>query len=68
MRKWSKSAQLGDAIGAENASALITKVKEEMAKNQPKTTKNYRMIIENAANDLGITLTEEQIQTFNRFF
>ena len=30
-----KSAELGDAIGNENATALITKVKEEMANNQP---------------------------------
>lgn len=63
-----KSAELGDAIGTENASALITKVKEEIAKSQPKTEADLRTIIENAAKDLGITLTEEQIQTLIDLF
>ncbi|MBB6444756.1 DUF1002 domain-containing protein [Bacillus benzoevorans] len=57
-----KSAQLGDAIGTENASALMTKIKEEMAKNPPQTIEEIRIIVENAAKDLGLTLTEEQIQ------
>lgn len=63
-----KSAQLGDAIGSDNASALITKIKEEMAKNPPKTIEEIRIIIENAAKDLGITLTEEQIQSLIDLF
>ena len=63
-----KSAQLGDAIGSDNASALITKIKEEMAKNPPKTIEEIRIIVENAAKDLGITLTEEQIQSLIDLF
>ena len=63
-----KSAQLGDAIGSDNASALITKIKEEMAKNPPKTIEEIRLIVENAAKDLGITLTEEQIQSLIDLF
>ena len=63
-----KSAELGDAIGTENAAALITKVKEEIAKNQPKTEADLRSIIENAAKDLGITLTEDQIQSLIDLF
>jgi uncharacterized protein YpuA (DUF1002 family) len=63
-----KSAQLGDAIGSDNASALITKIKEEMAKNPPKTIEEIRIIIENAAKDLGIVLTEEQIQSLIDLF
>ena len=35
-----KTAELGDAIGTENATALIAKVKEEMAENQPKQKQN----------------------------
>lgn len=63
-----KTAQLGDSIGAENASALIAKVKEEMAKKQPETEADIRALIEKAANDLGITLTEEQIQSLIDLF
>ena len=63
-----KSAELGDTIGNDNASALITKVKEEVAKSQPKTEDDLRKIIENAAKDLGITLTEEQIQSLIDLF
>lgn len=63
-----KSAQLGDAIGTENASALMTKIKEEMAKNPPQTIEEIRIIIENSANDLGITLTEAQLQSLIDLF
>jgi uncharacterized protein YpuA (DUF1002 family) len=63
-----KSAELGDEIGKGNATALITKIKEEMANNQPKTEADLRTIIENAAKDLGITLTEEQIQSLMDLF
>lgn len=63
-----KTAELGDSIGADNASALIAKVKEEMAKTQPETEADIRAIIEQAAKDLGITLTEEQIQSLIDLF
>lgn len=62
------SAKLGDQIGTDNASALITKIKEEMAKNPPQTIEEIRTIVENAANDLGLTLTEEQIQSLVDLF
>jgi len=63
-----KSAELGDEIGTENASALITKIKEEMANNPPKTEADLRTIIENAAKDLGITLTDAQFQSLLDLF
>jgi uncharacterized protein YpuA (DUF1002 family) len=63
-----KSAELGDEIGTEKASALITKIKEEMANQQPKTEADIRAIIENAAKELGITLTEEQLQSLIDLF
>ena len=37
MKKWLKQLSLGDSIGTDNATALIAKIKEEMAENQPKT-------------------------------
>lgn len=63
-----KSAELGEEIGKENASALIAKIKEEIAKSSPKTEAEIRTIIENAAKELGISLTEEQIQSLIDLF
>ena len=63
-----KTAELGDSIGADNASALIAKVKEKMANNPPKTEADIRALIEQAAKELGITLTEEQIQSLIDLF
>ncbi|MCA1030592.1 DUF1002 domain-containing protein [Bacillus timonensis] len=63
-----KTAELGDSIGAENAAALIAKIKEELAKNTPKTEAEMRAIIEAAAKELGITLTEAEIQSLLSLF
>ncbi|MCH6268374.1 MULTISPECIES: DUF1002 domain-containing protein [Neobacillus] len=63
-----ETAKLGDAIGAENAAALIAKIKEEIAKNQPKNDQELRTIIEQAAKELNVTLTEEQIQRLMDLF
>ena len=63
-----KTAELGDSIGADNATALIAKVKEKMAENPPKTEADIRTLIENAAKELGLTLTEEQIQSLIDLF
>lgn len=63
-----KTAKLGDSIGADNATALIAKVKEKMAENPPKTEADIRTLIENAAKELGLTLTEEQIQSLIDLF
>ncbi|MCM3584659.1 DUF1002 domain-containing protein [Mesobacillus maritimus] len=57
-----QTAKLGDQIGAENASALFTKIKESIAKKPPQTDAELREIILQAAEDLGLTLTDEQIQ------
>lgn len=56
-----ETAKLGDSVGNENATALIAKIKEEIAKNSPETDAELRTIIENAAKELGITLTEQEI-------
>lgn len=57
-----ETAKLGDSIGNKKASALMTKIKEDIAKNKPKNDTELRNIIENAAKDLGITLSQDQIQ------
>lgn len=63
-----QTAKLGDQIGAENASALLAKIKEKVAENAPQTDAELREIILQAAQELGITLTEEQIQSLMDLF
>jgi uncharacterized protein YpuA (DUF1002 family) len=63
-----ETAKLGDTIGAENAAALIAKIKEKVAENTPETDAQLRAIIEQAAKELGITLTENQIQSLIDLF
>ncbi|QNG61367.1 MULTISPECIES: DUF1002 domain-containing protein [Bacillaceae] len=64
-----KTAELGDKVGEENASALMAKIKEEIANNGvPKTDAEFRELIEKAANDLGITLSEEEINSLVALF
>lgn len=63
-----KTAQLGDSIGAENAAALMAKVKDEIAKNEPKTEADLRALIERISQELGITLTAAELDTLVDFF
>jgi uncharacterized protein YpuA (DUF1002 family) len=63
-----ETAKLGDTIGAENAAALIAKIKEKVAESAPQTDTELRAIIEQAAKELGITLTENQIQSLMDLF
>jgi uncharacterized protein YpuA (DUF1002 family) len=63
-----ETAKLGDKIGAENAAALMAKIKDEIAKNAPENDAQLRAIIEQAAKELGINLTEAQIQSLIDLF
>ncbi|MFP7297034.1 DUF1002 domain-containing protein [Neobacillus niacini] len=63
-----KTAQLGDSIGADNAALLMGKVKEEISKNEPKTEADLRALIEQVAAELGITLTDAEIDKLVEFF
>jgi len=63
-----ETAKLGDSIGDKNAAALIAKVKEEIAKNKPKSDEELRNIIEQAAKELNITLTDDQINQLMNLF
>lgn len=63
-----ETAKLGESVGAENASALIAKVKEEIAKNAPETEADIQAIIEQAATDLGISLTEQEMASLIDLF
>ncbi len=63
-----ETAKLGDSIGEENAAALIAKVKEEIAKNKPKNDEELRNIIEKAAKDLNVSLSEEEMKRLMDLF
>ncbi|MFJ7940096.1 DUF1002 domain-containing protein [Peribacillus sp. NPDC096622] len=63
-----KTAKLGDEIGTEEASALVTKIKEEMAANPPANTEEVRDVVESSAKDLGIALNEDQVQSLIDLF
>jgi len=55
-----KTAELADSIGDEKAVQLVTKVKEEMAKNPNMSTDELKSLINRLAEDLGINLTADQ--------
>ncbi|WHX65272.1 DUF1002 domain-containing protein [Peribacillus frigoritolerans] len=63
-----KTAKLGDEIGTEEASALVTKIKEKMAANPPANTEEVREVVESSAKDLGIALNEDQVQSLIDLF
>lgn len=49
-------------IGQEKASEFINRVKEEITKEKPKTEDDIRALIQRVANEMGITLTDDQLQ------
>ncbi|MCK1991379.1 DUF1002 domain-containing protein [Peribacillus muralis] len=63
-----KTAKLGDEIGTEEASALVTKIKENMAENPPANTEEVRNVVESSAKDLGISLNDAQVQSLIDLF
>ena len=63
-----ETAKLGDQIGTEEATTLVETIKEEIAVNPPQNDEELRTIIVQAAEKLGITLTEAQIQSLIDLF
>ena len=63
-----ETANLGEDIGKEEATALMAKIKEQIAEQKPETTAEVQKIIENSANDLNITLSDAQLQSLLDFF
>ncbi|MBT2698879.1 DUF1002 domain-containing protein [Bacillus sp. ISL-40] len=63
-----ETAKLGESIGDKNAAALIAKVKEEIAKNKPKNDEELQNIIKQAANELNVKLTDEEMKRLMDFF
>lgn len=63
-----QTAKLGDQIGANNAAKLVAKVKSMMAQNPPQNDAQLRDMINQAAKELGITLTDSQVQSLVDLF
>ena len=63
-----ETAKLGDQIGTDEATSLVETIKEEIAVNPPQNDEDLRTIIVQAAEKLGITLTEQQIQSLIDLF
>jgi uncharacterized protein YpuA (DUF1002 family) len=56
-----KTAELGERIGAKEATELMTRVKEEIAKNPVQSEDDLRALIKKVAKDMGIELTQEEL-------
>lgn len=56
-----KTAELGDSIGIEEATELMNRIKEEIANNPVETEDDLRELIRKIAAELGITLTDEEL-------
>ncbi len=63
-----QTANLGEEIGTDKASALMAKIKEKIAENKPSTDADMEKIIDDAASELNISLTDTQKQTLMDFF
>ncbi|WNB93517.1 DUF1002 domain-containing protein [Bacillus sp. NEB1478] len=65
-----KTAKLGERIGAKDATELVSRVKEEIAKNPVQTEDDLRTLIQKVAKDMGIELTDNElnglVDLFNR--
>ncbi|MEH6945240.1 DUF1002 domain-containing protein [Bacillus sp. JJ722] len=62
------AAKLGDQIGTDEASALMTQIKEEISKNPPQNVEEVQSIVEQTSKDLNIELTEAQQQSLVDLF
>ncbi|WP_416149354.1 DUF1002 domain-containing protein [Salipaludibacillus sp. HK11] len=56
-----KTAELGDKYGVEDATELMARIKEAMAEENIETEEDMRNLIERIADELGITLSEDEL-------
>ncbi|HEY9577286.1 MAG TPA: DUF1002 domain-containing protein, partial [Pseudobacillus sp.] len=62
------TAKLGDEIGEKQATELIQRIKEEVAKENPQTLQEIKVIVNNVSNELNIQLTQDQIDQLSALF
>ncbi|MDT2045599.1 hypothetical protein CHN50_06070 [Priestia aryabhattai] len=63
-----QTAELGEKVGKEKAAEFMATIKEEIAKENPQTKDDLRALIERVANDLGISLTDSELNALVDFF
>lgn len=63
-----KTGELAEKIGMENATELMNRIKEEIAKNPVQSEDDLRSLIQRIANELGITLTDEELNGLTSLF
>ncbi|TSB46729.1 DUF1002 domain-containing protein [Alkalicoccobacillus porphyridii] len=56
-----KTAELAESVGVEEATELINRIKEEIGDQNIETEDDLRALIERIADELGITLTDEEL-------
>ncbi|MDT8861745.1 DUF1002 domain-containing protein [Alkalihalobacillus sp. MEB130] len=56
-----RTGELSDSIGMEEATELMNRIKEEIANNPVETESDLRDLIRRIAAELGITLTDEEL-------
>ncbi|OCA92665.1 DUF1002 domain-containing protein [Pseudobacillus wudalianchiensis] len=62
------TAKLGDQIGEKQATELIQRIKEEVAKENPQTLQEIKVIVNNVSNELNIQLTQDQTDRLAALF
>lgn len=55
-----KTSELGENIGKEEATTLITQIKQEINNTEINNTEDIRVIVQNVSGDMNIELSEEQ--------
>lgn len=63
-----QTSELGEKIGKEKAAQFMATIKEEIAKENPQTKDDLRTLIQRVADDLGIKLTDSELNTLVDFF
>ncbi|OLO26954.1 hypothetical protein BTR23_21545 [Alkalihalophilus pseudofirmus] len=56
-----RTGKLAESIGMEEATELMNRIKEEIAKNPVETEDDLRALIQRVAQELGVTLTDEEL-------
>ncbi|GEK58723.1 hypothetical protein CHL76_04360 [Marinococcus halophilus] len=55
-----KTSELGEDIGKEEATTLITEIKQEINNTEINNTEDIRIIVQNVSSDMNIELSEQQ--------
>lgn len=63
-----KTGELAEKVGMENATELMNRIKEEIANNPVQSEEDLRSLIQKIAQELGITLTDEELNGLTSLF